>query len=235
MSTKIPLHDAWSGTADCRSCQLRDSVLFAGLQEADFEAIHDPITQLTLKPGESLYRAGERGSRLFTLRQGLIKLVRYLPDGTQRIVRLVRASDVVGLEILLDQPYEHDALAMQPCELCSLPVQVVRNLSQQNPALHQELLNRWQRALSDADSWLTELSTGSARHRVSRLILRLTTEQDAQPECHLFAREDLGAMLGITTETASRTIAEFKRQGWLRELASNRFAVDVDALQQQFG
>ena len=108
---------------------------------------------------------------------------------------------------------------------------MVRNLSQQNPALHKELLNRWQRALSDADAWLTELSTGSARLRVARLILRLSTEDSGQPECSLFAREDLGAMLGITTETASRTIAEFKRQGWLRELGSNRFGVDVQALE----
>lgn len=231
MSNKVPLHDAWSGAADCRSCQLRDSVLFAGLQEKDFEVIHDPISQITLAPGESLYRTGDRGNRLFTIRHGLIKLVRYLPDGTQRIVRLVRGSDVIGLEILLDQPYDHDALAMQACEICCLPVQVVRNLSQRNPTLHKELLNRWQRALSDADAWLTELSTGSARHRVARMILRITEHTGPQPECSLFAREDLGAMLGITTETASRTIAEYKRSGWLRELGSNRYAVDTQAFE----
>ena len=122
MSNKVSLHEAWSGAADCRQCELRNSALFAGLEESDFETIHDPISQTSLQAGESLYRAGEQGSRLFTLRHGLIKLVRYLPDGTQRIVRLVRSSDVIGLEILLDQPYEHDALAMQPCEICSLPV-----------------------------------------------------------------------------------------------------------------
>jgi CRP-like cAMP-binding protein len=44
--------------------------------------------------------------------------------------------------------------------------------------------------------------------------------------CTLFGREDLGAMLAITTETASRTIAEFKRKGLLTDLGSNRFAVD---------
>jgi len=234
LSTKVSLHDAWTGEADCRSCKLRDSVLFAGLEESDFERIHDPISQIILNPGEILYRSGEKGARLYTLRSGLIKLVRYLPDGTQRIVRLVRPSDVIGLETLLDQPYEHEALAMQSCEICCLPVQVVRELSQQNPALHHELLNRWQRALSDADAWLTELSTGSARHRVARLILRLSDEGPGQPECRLFPREDLGAMLGITTETASRTIAEFKRNGWLRELATNHYVVDTEALEEQF-
>ena len=235
LSTKVSLHEAWTGEADCRTCKLRDSVLFAGLEESDFEKIHDPISQIILNPGEILYRGGDKGKNLYTLRSGLIKLVRYLPDGTQRIVRLVSPSDVIGLETLLDQPYEHEALAMQSCEICCLPVQVVRELSRHNPTLHHELLNRWQRALSDADAWLTELSTGSARHRVARLILRLSDGGPGQPECRLFSREDLGAMLGITTETASRTIAEFKRNGWLRERASNHSLVDTGALEEKFG
>ena len=86
------------------------------------------------------------------------------------------------------------------------------------------------RALSEADAWLTELSTGPARERVARMLLRLIRGETAS-ECTLFGREDLGAMLGITTETASRTIAEFKRKGLLTELGSNRFRVAADKLQ----
>lgn len=234
MSIKVSLHDAWTGVADCRSCSLRDSVLFAGLAESDFEKIHDPISQFSLKAGDRLYRDGDNGNRLFTIRSGLIKLQRYLPDGTQRIVRLAKSSDVIGLESLLDQPYEHEAIAMQTTEICCLPVDTVNQLSNENPKLHKELLLRWQRALSEADTWLTELSTGSARSRVARLILQLVDETGEQPECRLFAREDLGSMLGITTETASRTIAEFKRRGWLNELASNHYRVDVTALEEEF-
>jgi CRP-like cAMP-binding protein len=51
-------------------------------------------------------------------------------------------------------------------------------------------------------------------------------------ECSLFAREDMGAMLGITTETASRTIAEFKRQSLLVETNVNHFLLDIPNLQR---
>lgn len=229
MNAKIPLKDAWSGEADCRQCALRESVLFAGLRESDFEKIHQPINQFALRPGQFLYRAGEPGDRMFTVRSGLVKLVQYLADGSQRIVRLVRTSDVTGLEVLVGKTYEHDAVVMQPTEVCCLPVETVQALSRENPELHVELLKRWQRALSEADAWLTELSTGSARERVARLLLRLVRGQ-SEPECTLFGREDLGSMLGITTETASRTVADFRRQGLLRELGGNRFRVDVEGL-----
>jgi CRP/FNR family transcriptional regulator, anaerobic regulatory protein len=229
MSVRVPFKDAWSGEADCRRCALRESVLFAGLEESDFEKIHHPINQYVLQPGQILYHAGELGDRMFTIRSGLVKLVQYLPDGAQRIVRLIKTADVAGLESLVNQPYQHDAIVMQQSEVCYLPTSTVRALSDDVPELHIELLKRWQQALSEADAWLTELSTGSARERVARLLLRLVRNEQGA-ECTLFGREDLGAMLGITTETASRTIAEFKRRGHLTELGKHRYRVDIDRL-----
>jgi len=223
--------DAWEGHADCLSCTLRASVLFAGLEEKDFENIHQPIDLYTLPPGATLYRAGEQGDRLFTIRAGILKLVQYLPDGTQRIVRLLRATDVTGLEVLLGQKYQHDAVVLHATQACSLPVSVVRALSMTNPKLHNELLNRWQKALVEADAWLTELSTGSAKQRVARLLLRLVRDERSS-QCTLFSREDMGAMLGITTETASRTIAEFKRQSLLVETVPNSFLLDIRNLER---
>ncbi len=222
--------EAWEGQADCLSCTLRNSVLFAGLEGSDFDLIHQPIDLYALPPGSTLYRAGDTGDRMYTIRTGILKLVQYLPDGTQRIVRLLRATDVAGMEALLGEPYQHDAVVLQPTETCSLPVSVVTALSRTNPVLHKELLKRWQKALTEADAWLTELSTGSAKQRVARLLLRLVSNEQTS-ECTLFSREDMGAMLGITTETASRTIAEFKRQSLLVETQPNIFLLDIPNLE----
>lgn len=213
------------------NCSLRTSVLFAGLQEADFERIHDPIDQFTLKAGAHLYHAGDAGGHMFTVRSGVLKLVQYLPDGSQRIVRIVRVTDVLGLESILEDTYHHDAIALHPTEVCRFPARLVRELGQENPSLHRELMARWQHALSEADAWLTELSTGSARQRVARLLLRLVRDRETS-ECQLFSREDMGAMLGVTTETTSRTIAEFKRQGLLVETAPNLFLLDIPNLKR---
>ncbi|HEC16119.1 MAG TPA: Crp/Fnr family transcriptional regulator [Sedimenticola sp.] len=229
MKTVTP-KEAWAGEADCQTCALRDTVLFAGLQEKDFECIHSPIDVFLLPAGSILYRAGDEGRYLYTIRRGLVKLVQYLPDGGQRIVRLLQGTDVAGLEALLGQGYQHDAVMLQTTEVCRLPVKVVRCMDKENPVLHRELMARWQRALSEADAWLTELSTGSARQRVARLLLRLVRRQEGD-QCELFHREDMGAMLGLTTETASRTIAEFKRRGLLAETAPNHYLCDIPNLE----
>lgn len=218
---------AWQGTAHCEDCGIRDLVLFADLTEPDFNLIHLPIDEIAFDVGATIYSAGGEGATLFTIRSGLVKLVQYLPDGTQRIVRLLRNGSTAGLEAILGQSYEHTAIALQPTQVCRIPRQVVERLSRETPRLHGQLMQRWHSALRQADDWLTELSTGKAPQRLARLMLQL-----AEPDAcvTLFSREDVGSMLGITTEHASRTVAEFKRNGVITELAPNRYRCDLDQL-----
>lgn len=221
---------AWQGVANCSQCAIRNSVLFAGLTEEDFQTLHKPIDQFELKTGTKIYGAGDAAEYMYTIRSGLVKLVQYLPDGTQRIVRLLRTSDVIGLEAVLDPTYKHDAVALHASEICRYPASAAKELSVSSPKLHRELMSRWQQALNEADTWVTELSTGASRQRVARLLLLLVKGNPANT-CSLFSREDMGAMLGITTETASRMIAEFKRQRTIVETASNVYLCDIDKLE----
>jgi CRP-like cAMP-binding protein len=208
---------------------MRKSALFSGLTETDFGMLHEPVEQLTLESGNVLYTAGDTGHHLFTVRSGLLKLVQYLPDGSQRIVRLVRSADVLGLEMLVAEQYEHEVIALRTSELCRYPREAVFLISQHNPKLHKDLMERWQKALSEADTWITRLSTGSSKKRMANLLLRLP-EVDDPSRCYLLSREDIGSILSMTLETASRTISEFKRSGLIREIRHNYFELDINGL-----
>lgn len=191
--------------------------------------MHEPVEQLTLNAGSVLYKIGESGHHLFTVRNGLIKLVQYLPDGTNRIVRLAKSTDVLGLEMMVNKQYEHEAIVLHTTELCRYPMELVTRLSQKNPVMHKDLMTQWQKALTNADAWLTRLSTGQAKKRMANLLLLLVDGKTAT-DCYLLSREDIGSILSITIETASRTISEFKRQGLMKEITNNHFDLDIAAL-----
>ncbi|MBP7336157.1 MAG: Crp/Fnr family transcriptional regulator [Niveispirillum sp.] len=220
---------AWKGTAACHSCGVRHLVLFADLEAADFAHIHTPIEEVHVEAGTQLYGMGDVASSILTIRRGLVKLVTLLPDGTQRIVRLVRVGGVAGLEALVKPQYDHIAVALQPVEFCLIPVATIRQLQERTPRLHQRLMEKWHEALSTADGFLANLSTGNARQRVARLLLLLADETPYAP-VRLFTREDMGAILAITLETASRTISDFKRGGAITDLGHGRVTCDIDAL-----
>ena len=83
----IKTASAWRGTSDCRNCAVREMALFADLDESDFAKIHAPIDDLDYAPGAVLVQEGARAQGLFTLRSGMVKLVRTTSDGRERIVR----------------------------------------------------------------------------------------------------------------------------------------------------
>jgi CRP-like cAMP-binding protein len=213
----IKTESAWRGTADCRHCGIRDMVLFADLREEDFALIHAPIDDLEYAAGQPLVRMGETATSLYTLRVGVIKLVRNTVDGRQRIVRVLRAGDVVGLEALMGPTYDSDAIALTPIKVCRLPLQVIQRLNRETPRLHQRLLEKWHRSLKEADDWLADLNFGNARQRVAGLVLKMRSEHDATVS-HLFSREDMGAMLDLKLETVSRTLSAFEREGLIEPL-----------------
>ena len=200
----------WIGRAKCAVCEMRNSVLFSDLSPHELDTILQPIDNLHVPQHAVLYEQGKTAPNLFTVRSGLIKLKVDLPNGTQRIVRLLRPGDVAGMETLVGEPYHHTAIALQDADVCRIPREVIIQLDQTNPSVHLALLQRWQHLVDQADHFISSLSTGPAEARIARLLITLGC--DLHPET-MPSREDMGALLGITTETASRIMAEFKRRG----------------------
>jgi CRP/FNR family transcriptional regulator len=124
----IKTESAWKGTSDCRNCGIRDMVLFADLNEQDFGMIHSPIDDLEFRAGTTLFAESTAAMGIFTLRTGMIKLVRVTPDGRQRIVRVLRPGDVAGLEALATSQYDSDAVALTDISVCRIPLSVINML-----------------------------------------------------------------------------------------------------------
>jgi len=219
--------------AACRVCGIRDIVLFADLNDSDLELIQRPINEKIYEPGDTLFNSGQTGDTVFTVRSGLVKLIQFLPDGNQRIVRLLRQGALAGIEVLLGGPYENMAVVLQKTTVCEIPVSVIRQIEQNTPRLQGQILARWHLTVREAEQWLSGLSTGNARARVARLFLYLLP--NGEERCQLFGREDVGAMLGITTETASHTIAQLKRDGVISENSRNNFQCDLAELKEISG
>jgi CRP-like cAMP-binding protein len=213
----IKTEAAWRGTADCRNCGIRDMVLFADLNEQDFSLIHTPIDDLEYEAGTLLHTEGQPGAHIYTLRRGALKLVRYTVDGRARIVRVLRAGDVAGLEALVTGRYDSEAVTLTDAAVCRIPLSVIQTLQAQSPRLHKRLMEKWYRALREADDWLAELNYGSARQRVANFVLRMRSANDAQVAT-LYSREDMGAMLDLKLETVSREISALVKSGAVEPL-----------------
>lgn len=215
-------------------CGVRRHALFGVLDAQSLDSIHYHIADITLEPGQRLYSANEHGSSAFTVREGMVRLERSSERGDRRIVRLAGRSDLIGMEAMLGQSFAADAVACTPVKACRLPRVLVDELAKDQPELLRDLMKRWQRALDEADEWLTELSAGSARWRLLRLFLKLSeygeSEAHGSTRIWLPSRAEMGAMLDMTIETASRGVSALKREGVIATPDSHHADVNMAAL-----
>lgn len=207
----------WKGVSDCRSCGIRDMALFADLNEQDFGLIHAPIDDLHFSVHGVLFHEDEAAPGILTIRHGAVKLVRNTQDGRERVVRVLRPGDVAGLEAIATGRYGTEAVALSDTDVCRIPLAVIHRLDAESPRLHSRLMEKWQRALRDADDWLAELNYGTARQRVANFILKMRNPMDSGLVT-LFAREDMGAMMDLTLETVSREISLWVKRGVISPL-----------------
>jgi len=210
----------------CRACAVRRDALFGALDDHEIETIHTHIESPAIDADQLLYAAGRSGATVYTIRAGVVRFERTTEQGQRRIVRLAGRGELIGQEALLMQPYSEDAIAATGVELCRIPVGMVTQF-QIRPPVTQELMRRWQAALVDARSWSVEITTGSARSRLVHLLLRLHALADHEGRAWLPRREEIADMVDLRTETVSRWISQWRREGVIDTLPPRHGRIDA--------
>jgi CRP/FNR family transcriptional regulator, anaerobic regulatory protein len=224
----------WVGRSDCSRCAIREVMLFSGLPTEAFGNLLRPIDNEHFAPDAVLYHEGRSGTEVFSIRRGLVKLLSRSLDGTERIVRLLGQGSVVGLEILdKGVRYQHTAVAVQPVDLCRIPLATLMDLERRHPQLCDSVRKQVQQHVNRADHWIKHLNTGKARSRIAELLL-LSAEiaADRNGDIYLLSRDDMAAVAGVTKETASRIIAEFKRHRLIYRVTATTYRIEASRLRE---
>jgi CRP-like cAMP-binding protein len=218
-------------TADCYHCVIRKKMLFSDVDLEQIDSLLRPISNLLVKPGTVLYQQGEPGLSLYSVRKGLVKLVQSLPNGFERIVHIAGPGACIGMEGFLNNEYGQRAEALTEADVCAIPVESARRISEQQTLLFDGLMARWQSQFELAGRWMLELSQGTVRQKLARLLLMLDEIGHTHGQIRLLNNQDSAGIVGSTVETVSRNIADFKREGFLQKMAPALYAIDRDLLQ----
>lgn len=221
---------AWDDVADCRHCAVRQQGLFGVLRGSDFDQILVPIKRAIVPAGTVLYLESGAADAVYTVRWGLVKLVKQAPEDSARIVRLLGPGAAVGLEALKEGIYWHAAITLRETGLCRIPFKVIDRLQSQNAHVAERLITQWETYVEYADRWITDLSAGPVKVRVCRLIgFLIEITHSTSGEIELPSVEDLAAILGASVESVSRATAELKRSKALIRVAPRTYRCNLEA------
>ncbi|WP_417827804.1 Crp/Fnr family transcriptional regulator [Thalassospira sp.] len=164
---------------------------------------------LTLPSDASIGHHSEDHNFVYILQSGLALRCRYTEQGERQVCRVYRPSDVIGLEMLAVTDRSLLIETIAPSVLLRVPIQRVRLAQQNDPRTQAAVTSLLASEVMDGQQLKISFGTGSAMRRICRFLL-WSAHNDL---VSLPNREKLGNIVATTTETASRMIANLKREG----------------------
>ena len=224
--------------AACTHCAL-GKLCFPHAVPAAFRTLF-PIAlekRTRLARGEFLFHAGDRQTGLYAVKAGFLKICMPLPDGQSKIVGFHAMGDVLGLDGLGSDTHTTDAIALNGCEVCEIPIDKFEKLME-NPAESVHVRRLLAHAFARVEAQAAAVGTLSAKQLVATFLLEMSGRWEdrgySKNEFVLFmSRKEIGNFLGITFETVSRILSYFHARKWITVNGKNVLILDMPALQMQ--
>jgi len=220
----------------CDYCLVKDKAICACLEMEMLDSLRKVGRNKVLNAGEMLFEEGEKRKYVYSLRTGVLRLVRLLPDGRRHIMGFLQPGDFVCLLDVEDDYYTMTVESVVPSALCCYSRDVLERMAVQHPPMRAWLLEKTRELLRYACHSQLVLSRLTPVEKVTGFLISFSRRSQwkglaAAPLSLPMNRSDLADHLGLTVETVSRTFSRLKTQGVIRMIACDLIEIaDHDAL-----
>lgn len=215
---------------------LKNTQLFEDLSEDELEQLSRITPYRRFSAGEIVYRMEDPADALYFVREGMVKISMYFPNGKEMILGLLGQYDIFGELLLLpSERRPNQAEAVVDTTLIVMPESDFQRLLQQQPRIAMKFIQVMSTRLFQAQQWQAEVGAFDAPGRLANLLVRLARDfghdVDRGTEIDLaLTQQDLAKMIGATRETVSHCLARLLEYGAVKRRRSP-IVVDVHALQ----
>lgn len=203
---------------NCAACSWRSEGFFCNVPLVELRSFEAVKYTKTYPPAAILFAEGQTSRGVYLLCKGRIKLTMTSPDGKAIILRFAEPGELLGLNsTICARPYEFTAEAMEPCQMNFVTREAFLRLLGQNRAFLFRVTEQLSSDCSTALNQIRSLALSrSAVEKMARFLLdRVATGRQTNRGIQMnlpFTHDDIGQAVGVTRETATRTLTELKHR-----------------------
>jgi CRP/FNR family transcriptional regulator, cyclic AMP receptor protein len=218
---------------------LRRTPLFSGLDDEAAASLRSQLSETRLRRGETLFREGDSGDRLYVVLEGKIKLGRSSPDGRENLMAVLGPGQMFGELSLFDPgPRSLTATAVTDVTMKTLGHDELTGWLTGYPDVARGLLGQLAARLRRTNDVVADLVFSDVPGRVAKALLDLASRfgrkaDDGLHVHHDLTQEELAQLVGASRETVNKALADFANRGWLRLEPRSVVLVDVERLQRR--
>ena len=190
--------------------------LFEPLSPAERERLADGCRIRTFARGAALFREGERADGMHIVLRGVVKAVRFTPDGRETVLHLVRTGNTVGEGAMFQRgTFPASAVAVDEVETLYVSAEALFALVAENPELALRMLAALSLRLRMFAHKLAAQGQGGAACRLATYLLHRRQIGGGDVIRLGVSREVLANLLGLARETLSRQLSRFAEAGFV--------------------
>lgn len=204
----------------CSSCNLRELCPpCCGLTRAEKEvADRLGFTRSRVRRGDTLYRAGDRFTSLYGVRNGYFKSTAVLENGRNQVTGFSMTGELLGMDGIGPERHTCNTIALEDSDVCAIPFAGLQELVHEIPSVQHHFHRMMSREIVREHGVMLLLGSMNADERVAMFLLNLSQRFAARgyspSEFNLrMTRGEIGSYLGLKLETVSRILSKFQEEG----------------------
>ena len=155
---------------------------------------------------------GEESRYIFYVSKGRIKTYKTNENGKEYITNIFTTGDFFGFNTFSENvSHSESAQAIEEAEIGYLAKNMFMQTIEMNPGLSMKFIKFLSSALCETKDTLVKLAYNSARKRVAEALLFLARKYNSEGTAAFpMNRNDLSAISGISPESVSRNLTDFR-------------------------
>jgi len=209
-------------TPGFRKKLLGEAPLFEGLPTEAVDRVNTRFIDTGFTTGETILHEGDPSDRFYIIALGVVTLLRTTDEGESVVLDVLTTGDYFG-SVAGYGPQRHTESAVARTTVCALSIDAegFRSIISDHPSVALRTIETLSNRLHLAHELVTQLGGYPADVRIAYVLLRLAAKLGRPWEGTTLInapmqREEIASMAGTTTETCSRTISAFRREGYLK-------------------
>lgn len=190
--------------------------LFKDLNEENKMELMRITSMRDLSKNEPIYFANEPSNSIFFLKNGRVKIVKYLPEGEESIIAIINPGEIFGEMAYLDETERTDfAITIEPALICAINKNDLAKFIDKNPSLNIKMTKLIGLKLKSFSERIEDLVFKDANQRIVSFLFRMIEKNGKNIGDQIFIKpflkhQDIAELTACSRQTVNYILTDLR-------------------------
>ncbi len=193
--------------------------MFEDLKQTELEALVAVAQRRRFKRGQTIFMQGTRGTEMFLIKLGRVKLSKLNEEGNELTLDIRKAGDFLGEQVLNEEfDYPLTATCIEESLACGFTRKVFEKLVLDHPNIGLQVIKNLSRRIEWLTSRTETMNTSNLEERLYRVLTTVASEHGIKDQkgtsIHFpLTHEELSFLVGAHRVSITRAMKSLKESG----------------------